>query len=127
MFRRFKAKGKHSGEIVRCLEDGDSIFVYCKRSKRYGHYHTKEQFASMYEEIIGPSEKERWEKAYKKIVKLLSESGLWTDIKERAEVFLKYGYEVWKDIRQLEHDTDYSGLDNYCIEKVGKKYYYSKY
>lgn len=123
MFRRFKAKGKHSGEIVRCLENKDGIFVYCKRSSRYGYNYTKEQFSSMYEEIVGQSEKEKWEKAYKKIVKLLSESGLWVDIKERAEVFLKYGYDVWKKIRQLEHDTDYSGLDNYCIEKVGMKHY----
>ena len=124
MYRKFKATRKVDGVVVRCCqEDEENFFVYAKGRSRYGRRYTKEDFLNLFEEIIGPSEKERWEKAYKKIVKLLSESGLWENIKERAEVFLKYGYDVWKQIRQLEHDTNYSGLDNYCIEKIGKKYY----
>ena len=65
MYRKFKATRKVDGVVVRCCqEDEENFFVYAKNRSRYGRRYTKEDFLNLFEEIIGPSEKERWEKAY---------------------------------------------------------------
>ena len=121
-----KAKNKQTGEIVRYSiynDKPDRVFVYSKGRSRYGWWVNLEYFKAQYEPLTIKSEQQKWEEAYKKIIKRTSASGLWANLKLRAEEFLKYGYDVWKQIKTLARNTEYGGLDDYCIQKVGMKHY----
>ena len=124
MIKNFKAINKETNEKVRCAQyDEDRIFVFRKGSSKYGWYYSIESFNLTFEIIKEKSEKEKWEQAYKKIIKLLSESGLWPSIKERCETLLSYGYDVWKQMLELEYQKYYKNEDDFFISKTGKKSY----
>ena len=120
MWKKMKAKRKRDGEIVRCMEEDTTFFVYGKGRKRYGYRFSKDDFYENYELLEGKSEKEEWETAYKKIIKLLSKSNLWPNILERSKKILEYGYDVWKEIVDLAHKC---GAFDYIKEKYAINIY----
>lgn len=118
-----KAVNKMTGKIVRYAiwsDNPEQVFVYEKGSARYGRYYSLDFFNENFVPLKIKSEQEKWEKGYKKIVKLLTESGLWPNIKERSEKLLSYGYDVWKNIREMDNNFDLFSL---VKEKYNKDYY----
>ena len=103
----FNAIEKETKRKVRCIEESDGrIFVFEKGSSKYGRRWSPILFDEYFERLPQDSEKEKWEKAYKKIIKLLTESNLWPSIKERSKKILECGYDNWKQVIKLEGSKD---------------------
>lgn len=100
-YKKFEAKEVSTGRKVRCMKkEADSVFVYRKGARRYGYWYTVENFCRRYELILEKDETTAWRRRMKNVVKALSESGLWPEIRERFENMLAWGI-TWEEKREI--------------------------
>ena len=95
---RFRANVHYANGHVssrRILIENNSFAVYAKRSRTRGSWHYGFHDIVAIEPItesVQPDEV-KWEKSWRKALKMLNESGLWEDIKQDIEIILSIGYE----------------------------------
>ena len=103
-------------EKCRIMNEGKSIFIYNRGSKKYGTRIKEGDFLREIERIEikekRGSEAERWLKSWKKAEKMLEESGLWSDvlqnIKDGVEIGfekIKKAYEIDFNLLRIENET----------------------
>lgn len=89
----------HVGNL-RIARDGDSIFVYAHRSKRYGTRYTSFSGALQSIQVKEPtkkSEAEIWFASWYRVERMLVASGLWPEILATTREGLAIGYEAIKE------------------------------
>lgn len=90
-------------------EEGDYVFIYGKRRKRYGHRLTcSGSFSRLYKEIEmeTPEETDKaWHKRIKRAIKCLEESGLWQNLLPTFKNLYKLSYSDKKEMEKLHWDT----------------------
>mgnify|MGYP000885906376 CR=1 FL=1 len=84
-------------EKGRITNEGKSIFIYNRGSKKYGTRIKEGDFLREIERIEikekRGSEAERWLKSWKKAEKMLEESGLWSDVLQNIKDGIEIGFE----------------------------------
>jgi hypothetical protein len=113
--------------------ENDSFFIYARKKRYNGYrYSSFNQVTSF--TIPDVTEEETWKKSWKKVLKMLEESGLWENMKSDVEMALSIGYEKIKKAYNATHEYDRDhekeievirAIDERLIEKSpeGKEYY----
>lgn len=112
---KLKCKSKADGSLHRyCFEDTNTVFVYSKGKKRRGWRFSKQYFIDHYVPVDGPSESDQWYRRVRKVVKLLSESGLWPEILERFQNLTTVSWEDRESIKSIywQHSEDGHRMDH---------------
>ncbi|MEM5807062.1 MAG: hypothetical protein QW474_01595 [Candidatus Aenigmatarchaeota archaeon] len=120
--KKFKADVyyKHSNNITKTrimIEDnGDgakNLFIFEKGSRIWGRRYSQLDFLSKIEKIVVyvENQKEKWERDIKRVIEYLTQSGLWSDIREDALKALEIGYEKINKVYNLYWEWDYNEKD----------------
>jgi hypothetical protein len=83
-------------EKRRVLNEGDSLFLFENGSKRWGRrfFSWQENWQKIDVRVPEEVDKEiKWRKSLERALKMLKESGLWTDIRRDIEAALDIGYQ----------------------------------
>lgn len=97
---------KHPRRAV--LEDENTVFVYNQRSHRYGQRLSIDYFVSAFMvDYVEADAATKWERRVKNVVKKLSASGLWPNIKQEFEQLLQIGYERRQRLHDLYWDDSW--------------------
>ena len=127
---RLQAKVHYANGHVssrRILIEHNCFAVYAKRSRTRGsYYHSFNNDVVAIELIIESvqSDEVKWEKSWRKALKILNESGLWESIKQEIETVLVIGYEKvnkayeasWeKDVTEEERIVKIKAIDSRLV------------
>lgn len=98
---KFLAFDLYKKRQCRCvIEDESHVFVFSYKSKKYGLRMTFNVFADNYHVFVN-DENAQWIRRMKRVVKLLEESGLWSNIKEQYQNVLNSGMTL-QDKKRIE-------------------------
>ena len=123
---KFQAKGIRTGTKVRCMkENAENIFVYSKGKKRYGHRYALEDFCRLYEILPEKDATASWRRRMKGVIKALSESGLWPEIRESFEYLLSCGITL-EEKREI-YDLSFDWREEIPNRDERLQYYSEKY
>lgn len=105
------------------LEDNDTIFIFNHRSRRYGYRTSVDWFIASYIVEYTPAVDPAvaWERRVKNVVKKLSASGLWPEIKKRFEELLEIGYERRKALKHVYWERDEDNLQDLMSGIINKR------
>lgn len=77
------------------LEEGNTVFVYDHGRRRYGFRYTDDVFCRRYAVHFNPDVTDAvlWERRVRNVLKKLTASGLWPEVKKEFEQLLEIGYD----------------------------------
>jgi hypothetical protein len=96
--------GSVSSRRIRRDEDGTKFAVYAKRSRTRGYWYDQlGPEITAIEPIVSTPKDEavKWEKSWRRALKMLEESGLWPEMKAEIEVALDIGYDKMQEAYQV--------------------------
>lgn len=112
-FVKFDCYSKKDNQKVRAsTEINDDIFVYRKRSKKWGKRWKVDDFVKEYYLPVTVSENEKWHKRINKVIKKIETSGLWMDKLEYLNNLKLLTYEDKKKIARLGDKYTYDDNHN---------------
>jgi len=97
-YKKTQAKGADGTVIRFCVESNGAIFVFSSNSRKYGHRVSDVDTFCSYYTLKGKNDAEQWKANVTKVVKLLTESGLWPNILELFKNLEKMSYEDFIEI-----------------------------
>ena len=102
-WEKFKAVSRTPGEseVKRCMMEANTVFVYSKGKKRYGHRYSKEYFGKAYMVLPETDKTTIWHKSLQRALKLMSESGLWKDIAPIYQNLLLMSHDDHAELKKL--------------------------
>jgi hypothetical protein len=91
------------------ISSSETLGYYAKGARRYGYpfmqlaYDSKD-VEPVVKNLVTPAEK--WEKDCRKVIQLLTESGLWPEIKDEFEMALRVGYDKLLQCKEADNCYD---------------------
>lgn len=91
------------------ISGSETLGYYAKGARRYGYpfmqlaYDSKD-VEPVVKNLVTPAEK--WEKDCRKVIQLLTESGLWPEIKDEFEMALRVGYDKLLQCKEADNCYD---------------------
>ena len=122
-WEKFKAKDKLSGEEVRVVKEPDgNIFVFAKGRKSRGYRYLEKYFLEKYEvKFVSPEKKNAaWHKKIDKLMKKLTESGLWPELLIKLENLSQMTLSDQEEIKTL-YDKRYTRGSIETLEEAYKR------
>ena len=95
--------GKPGDKFRAYREEGDTVFIFAKGKRRYGYRKSTDIFDKYFTIIPPKDETEEWHKRIRRALKVMNESGLWSDLKPMLESLLLITLDDKREILNMHH------------------------
>lgn len=103
----FYAVNKLFGKKSRCMKEDDGrIFVFRKRSRKYGTRYNAAEFDTQFFSIAQKSEQEKWKCRIKKAIRILEKSGLWPNLLVTFKSLQEIGWDGREELKKVQWEKD---------------------